>query len=382
MTEFHRDSAAQPSKASEGVREAPVERAAVASRPPPSWAAVGIFLLLLVAGFAYARVFLLPVVLAFLVTLVFTPVRRFLERLGVPPVVSALLIVGSLVALLVTAVYALSGPVQSWMEEAPRIGRELEERLHGVIGSAREMMEAGAQVDELAGADEGVPEVVVRENTVLGTVASLAPGILAQGVVTLVLLLLLLASGDLFYAKIVHVMPTFHDKRRAMRIAYDIEAQLSHYLFAITLVNAALGFCIGLAMWLIGMPNPLLFGVAGFALNYVPYVGAAVGVSVATVVGLVTFDDVWYGLLPGAAYLSLNVVESNVATPYFVGRRLEMNTVVVFIAIAFWAWLWSVMGMLVAVPLLVTIRAFSEYIPQLYPLAEFLAARHATPPDT
>ncbi len=364
-----------------GESTAPTQNVPESPRPPPSWAAVGIFLLLVVAGFAYARVFLLPVVLAFLVTLVFTPVRRFLERLGVPPVVSSILIVGSLVALLVAAVYALSGPVQTWIDDAPRIGRELEERLRGVIGSAREMMEAGAEVDELATGPDDVPEVVVRENSLLGVVASLAPAILAQGLVTVVLLLLLLASGDMFYAKIVHVMPTFHDKRQAMRIAYDIEAQLSHYLFAITLVNAGLGLCIGLAMWLIGVPNPLLFGVAGFALNYVPYVGAAVGVTVATVVGLVTFDDLWYGLLPGATYLTINILEANVATPYFVGRRLEMNTVVVFIAIAFWAWLWSVMGMLVAVPLLVTIRAFSEHIPQLYPLAEFLAARHATPPD-
>ncbi|MFW6093516.1 MAG: AI-2E family transporter [Pseudomonadota bacterium] len=351
-------------------------------RAVPGWAGVGIFLMLLVGGFAYARVFLLPVVLAFLLTLVFTPVRRFLERWRVPPVASALLIVGTLLGALVTGVYLLSGPVQTWIEDAPRIGREVEEKLRGLEGPAQEVLEASERVDELTTGgeteDDEDTEVVVRDDSIVGSVAALAPTILGEALFTLVLLLLLLSSGDMVYEKIVHVMPTFQDKRRAIRIAYAIESQLSQYLFAITLINAGLGTAIGVGMWLIGMPNPLLLGVMGFALNYIPYLGAAVGVTIVTVVGLVTYDDVWTALLPGAVYFGLNSLEANIVTPYLVGRRLEMNTVVVFIAIAFWAWLWSIVGMLVAVPLLVTIRAFCEHIPRLQPLAEFLAARRTT----
>jgi predicted PurR-regulated permease PerM len=191
----------------------------------------------------------------------------------------------------------------------------------------------------------------------------------------LVLLLFLLASGDMFYEKIVHVMPTFKDKRRAVRIVYDIERKLSRYLFTITAINAGLGASIGASMWLIGMPNPLLFAVIGFAFNYVPYLGALSGIAVAAIVGLVTFDGAAQAFLPAVVYFALTAIEGQFVTPYFVGRRLEMNSVVIFLSIALGAWLWSVMGMLLAVPLLVTIRAFCEHIPRLEPVGGFLSAR-------
>ena len=102
----------------------------------------------------------------------------------------------------------------------------------------------------------------------------------------------------MFYEKLVHIMPTFKDKRNAIRISYDIERKLSNYLFAITLINAVLGIAIGVSMWLLGMPNPILFGVLAFAFNFVPYLGAIVGVAIAALVGLLTFDHTGAALLP------------------------------------------------------------------------------------
>jgi len=111
------------------------------------------------------------------------------------------------------------------------------------------------------------------------------------------------------------------------------------------------------------------------AANYVPYLGALAGVAAALVVGLLTFSTPGATLLPPLVYFALTTIEGQFVTPYFVGRRLEMNTVVIFLSITFWAWLWSVMGMLLAVPLLVTLRAFCEHIPRLEPVGKFLAAR-------
>ena len=146
-------------------------------------------------------------------------------------------------------------------------------------------------------------------------------------------------------------------------------------MFTITAINAGLGVAIGMSMWLLGVPNPLLFGVIGFTFNYVPYLGAMCGIAIATVVGLVTFDGIGHALLPGTVYFALTTLEGQFVTPYFVGRSLKMNTVVIFLSIALGAWLWSVMGMLLAVPLLVTIRAFCEHIPQLESVGDFLSAR-------
>jgi predicted PurR-regulated permease PerM len=179
----------------------------------------------------------------------------------------------------------------------------------------------------------------------------------------------------MFYEKIVHAMPTFRDKRQAITIGYDIEQKLSRYLLTVTLINAGLGTSIGLAMALIGMPNPLLFGVLGFVLNYIPYLGLLCGAGFATIVGFITFDHAAYALVPGAVYIGLNAIEAQFVTPYLVGRRLEMNPVVVFLSIALWAWLWSIVGMLVAVPLLVAIRTFCDHVPRLHGVRDFLSSR-------
>jgi predicted PurR-regulated permease PerM len=347
----------------------------------PGWAVIGIFLMLAVAAVAYARFFLMPVVLAFLLALVFSPVRRFLERRGVPAGLSAGLIVGVLIAFLAAAVLALAVPVAGWLDDLPQIGQQITAKVRELRGSAEAVVEAGKQVAEITSPsrDPDVQEVVVRRPGMVSAFTEAAPAIVAQTVLTLVLLLFLLASGDMFYEKVVHVMPTLTDKRRAIRIAFDIERKLSRYLFTITLINAVLGAVIGLAMWVLGLPDPLLFGVLAFALNYIPYLGALTGLIVATVIALITFDSFAHTVVLAAAYLAITTVEGQIITPAFVGRQLEMNTVVVFLSLAFWAWLWSVIGMLVAVPLLVAIRAFCEHVPQLEGLGHFLSARGSEP---
>ena len=367
---------------SDAPAEPPSEAASHSARKyfAPRWAVVGIFLMLFVGGLAYARSFLMPVVLALLLHLVFTPVRRQLERMGVPAGAAALLIVATLLALLVVGAFGLSGPVTKWVDRAPMIGFEIEQKLDELVAATEGVKQAAEQVDEITNGSEeepGVQRVRVEEDTGLVAYAMTLPWVLAQIVFTLILMFFLLSSGDMFYEKMVHVLPTFRDKRTAIRIAYDIERKLSRYLFTITLINAGLGVAIGLAMWWIGMPNPVLFGLLGFLLNYIPYLGALVGVAVSALVGLVMLDVAQQALLAAGLYFALTTIEGQIVTPYFVGRSLRLNTVVVFLSVTLFAWLWSVVGMLVATPLLVTVRTFCEHIPTLYGLGHFLSARGA-----
>ena len=366
---------------------------AAAARPTssaPRWAVIGIFLFMAFGAITYAQAFLMPVVLAFLLALVFSPVRRALERLRVPAGLGAALIVSTLVAAFLAVVIALAAPVAGLVDDAPRIAAEVQRKLADLRGTAEDVAEVAAQVDQIAqggGAGEAAedaaavtgadtPErVVVEERGAAMTLAMTAPTVLAQILLTLVLLFFLLASGDMFYEKIVHVVPRFSDKRRAVRIAYDIERRLSRYLLTIAIINAGLGCAVGLAMWAIGMPTPLLFGVIGFVFNFVPYVGAVAGVVIVTAVAIVSLDTVGLALLAGALYFGCTAVEGQFVTPYFVGRALRLNVVVVFISVTLWAWLWSVVGMLVATPVLVAIRTLCEHIPSLEPLGDFLSER-------
>lgn len=345
----------------------------------PRWAIIGIFLMLLVAGLAFARSFLMPVVLALLLQLVFSPVRRRLERLGLPSALAAAIIVGTLVAGLLGSVASLAVPASTWVDRVPTIGRELREKFEDIRGVTDGVQDAAEQIDQItkSAEDPQVQRVKVEDEGNAVAIAMSLPAVLAQIVFTLVLLFFLLASSDMFYEKIVYVLPTFQDKRRAIRIAYDIERKLSRYLFTIAVINAGLGMAIGVAMWWLGMPNPALFGALAFLLNFIPYVGALLGTTAALIVGIVSLDTLNLAIAAGATYFALTSIEGQFVTPYFVGRGLRLNTVVLFLCVTLFAWLWSVVGMLVATPLLIAVRTFCEHVPGLQAFGHFLSARGA-----
>jgi predicted PurR-regulated permease PerM len=181
-----------------------------------------------------------------------------------------------------------------------------------------------------------------------------------------------LASGDLFLRKLVAVLPRFEDKKAAVEISHQIERDISTYLFAITLVNAVFGLAIATAMFFLGMPNPVLWGVMAGLLHFIPFLGAIIGISVVTLVAAVTLDGIGAILLVPAVYLCLNILEEYIVLPLFVGRRLMLNPVVVFVWLIFWGWLWSVPGALMAVPLLAIVKIICDHVEPLAPLAEFI----------
>ncbi|CAN5797730.1 AI-2E family transporter [soil metagenome] len=373
------EAAARPIPSKEAPEEQAAETASTSPGGLPRWAVIGIFIIMLIGMLAYARSFLMPVVLAILLKMVFTPVQRILDRAGLPAGISALVIVGTLLAGLVVGVVALASPATEWVNRAPMIGRQVEAKLGELRWATEGMREAARQMDEIASGEEdpAVQRVVIDDGGDFVTIAMGVPQVIAQIVFTLILLFFLLSSGDMFYEKIVHVLPTFSDKRRAIRIAFDIERKLSSYLSTIALINSGLGIAIGSFLWLLGMPNPVLFGVLAALLNFIPYVGSVIGVALATIVALVSLPTAGDALLVAAVYFLLTSIEGQLITPYFVGRRLQLNTVVVFISVTLFAWLWSIAGMLVATPLLVTIRTFCEHIPALEPVGDFLSARGA-----
>ena len=360
-----------------GAPAAP-EPAARPPRPRPSWAMIGLFLIAAMAVFVYAKAVLMPVFFAFLLALTFSPVRRAASKIGIPAGISAGLIVLGLLAIVVAGIVGLSAPIRGYIADGPALLAQAEDKIRMISSTVSSVAEAGEQLEEVAAAPpDDAQTVVVKEPGAVAKVAGTAPSVLAQIVLSLALLFFILASDDMFYEKIVHSIPRFKDKRRAVQIIYDVEAKISRYFFTITIINAGLGVCIGLAMWALGMPNPILFGVLAFVFNFVPYVGAVTGVVLSFVVGLLALDTVGQALLAGVAYFTLTSMEGQFVTPYAVGKSLKLNTVAVFLAVALWAWLWSVIGMIVAMPILIVLRVFSEHIPTLHGLGDFLSSRHA-----
>ena len=342
----------------------------------PHWSTIGLFVIAVGVIIVLARNFLMPLVLAFLLSLTFSPVRRWCERRRVPDGISAAVIVIGLLAVCAAAIGGLSGPLQNYAENAPSIMRDVEVKLRGISDLVDQVSEASDQVEELASSDDQAPKVKLDNGPGLLTQAAITvPFVIAQLLLTLVMLFFLIASGDMFYEKIVAVNPTFRDKRRAIGIVYDIERKISRYFLTITTINSGLGLAVGLAFWFMGMPNPVLFGAMAFAFNFIPFLGAIAGVLISLAIGIVTFDTLGAAVVPAVVYASLTSIEAQFVTPFAVGRRLKLNPVAVFVAVAFWGWAWSVVGMFIAVPILIVVRAFSEKVAGLNGLGIFLSGR-------
>lgn len=348
------------------------------SRPYSNWALVGIFWIMALAVLTVAQSFFIPVFTALLLALIFSPVRRFLGRLSIGPTASACIILLSLVTVLILGTYFLAGPVKSRLATLPSLLPDAIAKIEVIAGAMEPVLEVSEQIDDMSANGNAASEVIIREGGILAAVAETTPRFLGQVGFTLALMMFLISSGDLFYEKLVQIMPTIKDKRRAVTLVKSIEESVSSYFITITLINAALGVCVGLALWALGMPDPVLFGIAAFFLNYIPFVGAIIGVSVTFLIAVLTFDTLGAAFLPALAYFGLNTAEGQFVTPTLVGRRLRLNAVVVFLSVAIGAWMWSYMGMFLAIPLLIVLKALSEDVDALWGIGEFLGERTDT----
>ena len=147
------------------------------------------------------------------------------------------------------------------------------------------------------------------------------------------------------------------ERGRARRAATAISDDLSRYFATVTLINLMLGIATSATMYWLGMPNPLLWGVVAFVLNFVPYAGSAANLVLLTVVALVSFDGLGKALAVAGCYLVLTTVEGQVVQPILVGRRLDVSPLVVFLSLWFGGWLWGIAGVALAIPMLVAAKA-------------------------
>lgn len=338
-----------------------------------SIAITGLFVLAMLYTLYFARAFLLPITIALLLDLLLSPVIRALKRVRVPEPVGAALVVLLLLGAMGVSIYSLAEPARTWMARAPQSIATVQNRLRSLRKPVDQVTRAAEQVEAATSVTQsGPPEVVVRgprlSERLFGTTQSLLMGAME----TIILLYFLLAAGDLFLQKLIKVLPQFRDKKTAVAIARETEASISTYLFTVAMVNVGLGVVVTVVMLLIGMPNAVLWGVMAALAEFVPYMGATVMLATLTLAGLVTFPTVGHALLVPGAYLTVNLIQSNVLSPVVLGRRLTLNPVAILVGLVFWWWLWGIGGAFIAVPLLATFKIFCDHIESLASIGEFL----------
>lgn len=320
----------------------------------------------------------IPVTLALVFYSLLLPVVRRLNRLRVPTKLAAVLVVLGVVGALVGGGILLSDPVQSWAREAPKTITTGRAKLQGVLSSV-------SRVTSVAGAGQPPQQKQGEPPGSLGTAGGspvggflfrafgTTAGLVAGVVEVLLLVYFLLAYSDLFKTKLDRVLHRPMAKHTTRRVLDQVESVVSGYVLVSALINAGQALVVGLALWLVGMPNPLLWGILTFVLEFVPYLGAVVLIVTLLLVGLASFQTVGHALLPPAVYLLITTLQNNLVSPIAYGRRLKLNPVAVLVGVMVWYFLWGIAGAFLAVPIIASLKVIADHVEGLEPVGEFLA---------
>ncbi|MET3924633.1 AI-2E family transporter [Devosia sp. 2618] len=322
---------------------------------------IGFFALLV--ALKVGQVFLAPVTLAIVIGLMFGPVADRVERFGVPPALSAGIVVLMLIAVIAGGVTLFAVPLSEWVARAPLIWAKLQQQLATLQGPMEAVTAFQAQISSIFGSNNAMAVTVEDGGQVIG-VALLAPAILAQVLIFLASLYFFVATRDHIRISVLSLCVSRRVRWRTAHIFRDVEAKVSRFLLSITFINVCVGCAVSLAMWAIGMPSPILWGAMAAVLNYIPYVGQGVMVLVLLAIGLGTQTGLENILLPVGCYVAINFVEGQIVTPHFIGRTMTLNPFIIFLSITFWLWAWGPVGGLVAVPtLLIATSILSHALP-------------------
>ena len=338
-----------------------------------SIALTGLFVLAVLYTVYFMRSILLPIVLAMLLSYLLRPILRGLARLRIPlPLGAALLLIG-LFGLIGYGISALAAPTAEWLQKAPAGFTELQRKLVPVKRSVAQVTQATSEIEKLASTTAETKVVELKRHPITETLFMRTPEFIASAVLSVILLYFLLVYDQVFIAKLVKLLPTLSDKKTAVGIAHDIESQISRYLFTVTAINVCLGLAVGTAVGLLGLRNPVMWGVMVALLNFVPYLGALTGIICMTIGATLSFDSLGYAAIFPAVYLFLGVLEGSFITPWIMGRSLTLNPVIILLSLTFWGWMWGIVGIILAVPILAAFKIFCAHIKPMEPLAEFLS---------
>jgi predicted PurR-regulated permease PerM len=324
--------------------------------------------LAIVYTLALAQILLIPVALAFLLSLVLAPVVRWLARWHIPRTLGAAGVVLLLVAGLGQGVISSLEPLNNWFEQAPQVLRQLERKVSPIKSTVDQVNKAAEQVDRITSVDSE-QSVEVKSVSSSAVLFDNAERLISGSLVVTLLLYFFLSWGRVMMIRIGGLLGDSGARRRYLELSTTLEGEVSKYLSVITLINFGLGIVVAATLYVLGMPNPLLWGTVTALFNYIPYLGSLLTAVLLGITALLTFDGLAEPALVLAAFLGLTIFEGQIVTPLVLGRQLALNPLIVFLSVLFWFWLWGIAGALMAVPILITLKLIGDRVDWLRPLA-------------
>jgi predicted PurR-regulated permease PerM len=310
-------------------------------------ATIGIFCILAIAAIELARPVLLPAVSGIVVGLMLGPLTSRAQKLGIPSLATALVLLALVVTVFYLVIVLLAAPVVEWIGKAPEVGALLRQKLHVLDRPL-------AALDDLRKAVAGGEGLKVDTGpNLLAPMLTFVTPAVGQTVIFIGTLFFFLLGRTELRWHLVALFEAREARLRTLRILNDIEHSLTGYLSVVAVINLAVGVAALCIAYIAGLPSPIAWGVLGFVLNFVPYLGALIMQLVMFAVGLVTFATLGEALLAPLLYLGFTTLEGHFITPAIMGKRLTLSPLAVFLALVFWTWMWGPVGAFLAVPLLI-----------------------------
>ena len=333
-----------------------------------TFALVALLIISVVAVLYVAKAFFLPVVMAFVVGTMLSPAASFLERYRIPRPIGAVLIVAAVGAAATFMVGLISAPLVEWSTRLPELAAQLKDKLHIFDRPLALWRELQTMV---GGPDTLTSFQMPKFEWVQPTLEFLSPTF-TEFLLFFATLVLFIASWKDLRRALIMTFGNHEARLRTLRILNEIEVHLGNYLLTVTMINAGVGIATGFVCAITRMPNPAGLGALAATLNFIPIIGPVAMFVILLAVGVIAFPTIGAGLIAPLAFCGIAFVEGHFVTPTIVGRRLSLNALAVFMALAFWTWLWGPMGGFLSSPLLIVALVLKEHLmpvetPQLPP---------------
>jgi predicted PurR-regulated permease PerM len=308
-----------------------------------------------------AQGLILPVLLSMFFALIGNPIIRVLQRLWIPRFLAALLVLAGGLFAAGALGNQLVEPAGEWIRQAPRELKQLAPKLREMVKPVQEANKAAESFARAAGGESRPVQVVRTEANEPYKALTTTPRLLASVLAVVLLTFFFMVYGENLQRNAIALLHSRQQKKLTVDILQSIEAELSRYVLAISVINAVVGLVFAAALYYLGLPLPeaLLWGTMAMLLNYAPYVGPLVGIVVMVLIGLTAFDGP-KALLPAGIYLLLHTLEGQIVTPIVLGRRMRLSPLVLILALMVFGTLWGIIGLLLAVPLLVCVKLVLE----------------------
>jgi len=341
-----------------------------------------------VALLHWAREVFIPIVLSVLISYALQPIVTLLMRARLPRVIAAALVMILFTGGVLYSGYALSDDAMAMVAAVPTAAAKLRvamRRNDSAPGTIEQVQKAAAELQKTAdeaGARNPVPAGVQRvqvEEPALDLKAYVSwgsAGALAfAGEATLVVFFVffLLASGDIMKRKLVRIAgPSFENKKITLQILNEIDAQIAKFLLLRVVTSGVVGIATWLAFKWMGVYHAGLWGVAAGVFNSVPYFGPVLVAGATSIAAFLQFGTIAMAVYVSGVSVVITSLEGWLLTPWLTSRAARTNEVAMFIGLIFWSFVWGIWGTLLAVPMLVVVKAFCDRIEDLKPVGELL----------